>query len=228
MKTLPSNHTVGSFDKELGNITKNIHKMAENLVAMLDVFKESIGKPQKETIKKVAKMDDKIDELEQKVEAEAMAFIALRSPMAIDLRFVISAIRIATILERCGDIAQNSTNKIVTLDSAIPKNYAPKLDEMATSAIKMILNAVHGFQKYDVHHADKVWRREDEVDELADEMFDIIKSDIKKNPAKTDSLLPILLVVKALERIADYAVKITKIVHYIESGKRISEKDIVG
>ncbi len=219
------NHTVTAFDQDLKKITQNLYSMNELVVDSMKLFKQSLTNQAAECVQNAKDIDDKINSLEKQVEKLSTNIIALRHPMAVDLRFVISAIKISTMIERQGDIIEKAVRKVLAISPNLLATYRPQLEEIADMDIEMLGHAIKGFNEQDIQEANKVWRMEDKVDDYCDALFDRIKSDIRKEPNEVDHYISLMLVVRALERMADYCTKITKALHYVTSGERVSEKD---
>jgi len=215
-------HTVSSYDSELKDITKDLKEMGKLVGEILAVFSGFVSGAAGDASSEVTAIDKKINKLNEDVEGKALNVIALRNPLAVDLRFVVSSIKIATILERMGDIAKSSTNNLVKHDSEVAKKYEKDLSKMSELVTKMINNSVKGFGKFDTEKADKVWSKEDKVDDLAESLFDKLQNDMS-NKSSVAEAMSLLLVIKNLERMGDYATNVTKIVHYVASGERWSE-----
>lgn len=221
-------HTVSSYDKELSTISQDLVSMSNLVGDIVSVFIETISEQSDKNVDKVRKIDSKVNELDKQVEEISTNIIALRNPLAIDLRYVISAIKISTIVERQGDMIKNATKKLIDIDRKVIKKYDEDLKELSKKTFQMLLDSVKGFSRHDTGDANKVWRAEDKVDELADKTFDKIKKDIEnlqKSKGSVDDYVNMMLIVKSLERFGDYCTKITKAVHYVTSGKRVSEDD---
>jgi phosphate transport system protein len=218
-------HTVSSFDKELKNIAEYIESMSELVISTMNTFINNLSNQSGETVAKVREIDDKVNELEKQVQMLSTNLIALRNPLAVDLRYLISAIKVSTIIERQGDMIESAVRKILRVD---PKNldvYKADLDALVQTDIEMMKIAVSGFKNLDEKEANKVWRMEDKADDMADAIFSRIKKDIQKNPANVDDFVSMMLIVRSLERIADYCTNIAKAVNYVTSGERVSEAD---
>ena len=218
-------HTVSSFDKELKNIAEYIESMSELVISTMNTFINNLSNQSGETVAKVREIDDKVNELEKQVQMLSTNVIALRNPLAVDLRYLISAIKVSTIIERQGDMIESAVRKILRVD---PKNldvYKADLDALVQTDIEMMKIAVSGFKNLDEKEANKVWRMEDKADDMADAIFSRIKKDIQKNPANVDDFVSMMLIVRSLERIADYCTNIAKAVNYVTSGERVSEAD---
>lgn len=225
MATELKNHTVTAFDQDLKKINKSLYDMNELVVGSMKLLKESLSNQTSESIQNARDIDNKINEIEKQVETLSTNIIALRHPMAVDLRFVISAIKVSTMVERQGDIIEKAVRKVLAINPNLLASYRIQLEEIADMDIEMLSHAIRGFNEQDIQEANKVWRLEDKVDDYCDALFDRIKSDIRSNPNEVDHYISLMLVVRALERMADYCTKITKALHYVTSGERVSEKD---
>lgn len=218
-------HTVTSFDKELKNISEKVASMGYLVRDVMNIFIQTLSSPKSENLDKVKQIDGKINELDGLVEKLSTNIIALRHPLAVDLRYVIAATKISTIIERQGDMVESCLRKLLNLNEKILPNYIDELTMVAEWASEMLEYSVSGFKNQDTSEANRVWRLEDKVDDLCDQLFIKIKNDVKSNPSEIDCYVSVMLIVRNLERIADYCTKITKSVHYVTSGERVSEKD---
>lgn len=218
-------HTVSSFDKELDNIASRVFSMGELVIDVVKIFLDTLSDPKGENLSKVENIDEKINELDRNVEKLSTNIIALRHPLAIDLRYVIAATKISTIIERQGDMIESAVRKLLNIDNKVLGEYKESLTLVANYGIEMLGHAIKGYKTQDTNEANKVWRIEDKVDDLCDELFAKVKNDIRNNPQEVDGYVSIMLIVRGLERMADYCTKITKAVHYVTSGERVSEKD---
>lgn len=218
-------HTVTSFDKELKDISSRLVKMSKYSVDIMNIFLKNLSDPSDKHIEKVKEIDKNVNTLDKEIEKLSTSIIALRHPMAIDLRYVISATKIATIIERQGDIIKSAVKKLTTIDKNIFEPYKKDLAKVCKLVIEMTENSVLGFSNQDTEDANKVWRTEDKVDTLCDDMIGRVKEDIKRDPEEIDNYVSMILIIRNLERCGDYCTKITKAVHYVASGKRVSEGD---
>lgn len=225
MEKVLQTHTVSSFDKELDNISTRVVSMSELVRDVIKIFLETLSDPRGENLNKVEDIDEKVNELDRLVERLSTNIIALRHPLAVDLRYVIAATKISTIIERQGDMIESAVRKILNIEQNILNEYKDNLTLVANYAVEMLGFAIKGYKNQDTNEANKVWRIEDKVDDLCDELFIKIKNDIRQSPNDVDSYVSVMLIVRGLERIADYCTKITKAVHYVTSGERVSEKD---
>lgn len=217
-------HTVSSYDKEFKEITQAIRAMGDVIEGVLDLMEKSLETPDTALFKQARTLGDKLGVLNQRVEELSITVLALRQPLAVDLRFTVSTLKIATMLERMGDLAQNSVRRATELKISIPENCKKDIREMVNQIRKMVRNVVKGFGKIDTARADKVWNKEEKVDKLAHKLFNTAKANMKDDPKNIDMHANIVLVMKNLERIGDYATNVAKVVHYVSSGEMLMEE----
>jgi phosphate transport system protein len=170
----------------------------------------------------VLERDNEIDELEVEIEGLAISLLALQQPMARDLRFIVSAIKITGDLERVGDHAVNiaeSAQRVIDTKSAIPA--PPEIKEIADRARKMLSDALDAMVRLDGALGRDVCRRDDDVDKLHESVFRIMLTHMAENPALISAGLTVLLVSRNLERVADLATNIAEDAVYLAEGKII-------
>lgn len=222
---LQRSHTVSSFDKDLKNISEYIESMSNLIIGSINTFVANLSNQSGETAAKVREIDNQVNELEKQVQMLSTNLIALRNPFADDLRYLISAIKISTILERQGDMVESAVRKILRIKIETISEHKNDLSELAQNCIEMLQTSVKGFKSQDEKEANKVWRMEDKVDDLSDTIFMNLKKGIQKHPENVDDYVSLMLIVRGLERFADYCTNIAKAVNYITSGERVSEAD---
>jgi phosphate transport system protein len=218
-------HTVSSFDKELKTISRSLIMMGDMITELLGIFLETLSNPEDSNISGVKEKDKRVNEIDTQVEKLSTNIIALRHPLAVDLRYVIAATKISTMIERQGDMVESAIKKIAGVNPEISGRYKESLTEMAKYNIEMINYAIKGFSNQDTNNANKVWRIEDKIDDLSDNCFTRIKEDLKKDSTYTDDYVSLMLIVRSLERVGDYCTKVTKAVHWVITGKRVRESD---
>ena len=166
--------------------------------------------------------DREVDSLEVEIEQLAISLLALQQPMARDLRFIISAIRITGDLERVGDHAVNigqSALRMVELRTAVAP--PPEIEEMSFRARKMLSDALDAVVRLDGTLGRDVCRRDDQVDALHESVFRILLTHMMEDPATITAALELLLVSRNLERVADLATNVAEDAVYLAEGKTI-------
>ena len=167
--------------------------------------------------------DRRIDELEQAVETRAVRMIALRQPMASDLRHAIAAIKIATDLERIGDLASNIAKRSIVLqdDFEIPKRLMQGIVRMGRLAQGQLKNVLDSYSNNDAHIASEVWTSDDEIDAMYNSVFRELLTYMMEDPRTISACTHLLFVAKNIERIGDHATNIAEAIRYNITGERV-------
>lgn len=161
-----SQHTLRSYDQQLERLTQLILEMGGEVRKMIIEAKKTFRSRDEGRVAEAKSADKIINELDQRIEDEAVTVIALQSPMAIDLRFVISVLKITTMLERAGDLAKNTIKRTIKMGDFAPEPITQKLERMADVAAEMLDLALESFDQKDNEKAASVWKRDEEIDEL--------------------------------------------------------------
>lgn len=192
---------------------------AEQLIdAAVDAFHTRDGKKADEVIDG----DAALDALELEVEQLAVALLALQQPMARDLRFIISAIKVSSDLERVGDHAVNIAECVHRiLESKLTVPASPEIEDMAVRARRMLSDALDAFVRGDGALARDVCRADDQVDALHGSIFRVLLTHMMADPRTINAGLEVLLVSRNLERVADLATNIGEDAVFLAEGKQI-------
>ena len=208
------------FDEELKELHKDILKMG--ILAQEAIFKsiEALKNRDKEQAKEVIDSDDKIDELELVVDERCIDLIARHQPMAGDLRFITTGMKINAELERIADLAVDIAQRVLELvDKPLLKPLIdiPKLSEIAQN---MVRDSIDAFVKRDVSLAKKVVLSDEEADNLRNLVQEELINDyLAKDPSTAVRAVPLLLITRHLERICDHTTNIAEDVIYMVAGK---------
>ena len=217
-----TDHTVKGYDKDLESLSRKIAEMdgiAEKmLVDSLDAltsFNVDLGQ-------KVVASDSRLDALQREVEELAVLTIARRQPMAIDLREIVAAIRIAGDLERVGDLAKNIAKRTVKIavEARLPRAIIglKHMGEIATLQLKDVLDA---YSQRDFDRARSVWNRDAELDALEDSVFRDLLTFMLEDPRNISFCAHLLFCSKNIERAGDHATNIAETVHYLVTGANL-------
>ena len=218
-------HTVKSFDDEISQLRGLIAQMgglAEVAIqgAMLALIKHDSASAQK-----VIDDDRKIDALEVEVEKLAVQIIALRAPMADDLREVVAALKISGVVERIGDYAKNIAKRSGQVEGRSKLEPLTLLPAMADIAASMVHDVLNAYAARDAAKALEVIQRDQKVDNFYDSIFRNLVSHMMENPATISSAAQLLFVAKNLERIGDHATNVAEMVHYAATGDHPAERE---
>jgi phosphate transport system protein len=213
------------FHEQLDQLKQRLLDMSERAEALVDLSVDALLHRDAGKAGAVVEGDREIDALEVEVEGLAVSLLALQQPMARDLRFIISAIKISSDLERVGDHAVNiaqSTLRLVEMKSHITPD--PEIEDMARRARHMLGDALDSFVRSDGALGRDVCRRDDVVDALHDSLFRILLTHMLEDPTTISAALELFLVSRNLERVADLATNIAEDAVYLAEGKTIKHR----
>jgi phosphate transport system protein len=164
--------------------------------------------------------DDKLDQMQIDIERKAIKLIALRQPVAQDLRRTVAAMKISSNLERCGDLAKNIAKRALVVSEAEPMTpltrSIERMGHLVTGRLKDVLDA---YTSSNVNRAVGVWWRDEEVDEHYNSLFRELLTYMMADPRTITSCAHLLFVAKNLERIGDHATNIAEIIHFELTGE---------
>ena len=215
-----------SFDSELAELNGLILKMGS--MAEIAIYKsvEALKNRDEKMAKETIERDNDIDCLELEIQDRAITLIATRQPMAADLRFITTAMSIATDLERIGDLSVDVSQKNLELlkwPLLKPLIDTPKLADIAKEMIK---ESIDTFVKKDSTRSLKIHKMETEADKLRDLITDELTQIMMKDPQTVPKAIPLLLIARFLERICDHAMNIAEDVVYMVEAKVVKHMPI--
>ena len=218
-----SDHIVKSYDEELKRLTGEIQRMGALALSQLDAAIDAVMERDSDAALKIAQGDSAIDALEHEVSHDVVRLLALRQPMARDLREILAALRIAADIERIGDYAANVAKRSIVLNQAAPVQltYAlPRLARLAESLVRDVLGAYHD---NDADRALAAWTRDEELDEQYTGLFRELLTYMMEDPRNITSCTHLLFMAKNLERIGDHATNIAENVYFLVHGVEINQ-----
>lgn len=221
-------HTVRSYGKQLEQLLRLITDMGGEVSKQIVAAKQSFRSRDEQNVADAKAADKHINHLDNKIEEEATIVLALQNPLAIDLRFVTSVLKITGMLERAGDLAKNTVKRSVKMGSSVPEPVIQKLERMADIIVEMLSDALAAFAQQDNEKAIAVWKRDEEIDDLYHEVFTAMQQEMTKSPDNAEACTHVVFAAKNLERIADYTTNLAKTVYYVTSGERASKKVLKG
>jgi phosphate transport system protein len=213
------------FHEQLEQLKQRLLDMSERAEVLVDLSVDALLHRDGGKADAVIRADSELDALEVEVEGLAVSLLALQQPMARDLRFIISAIKISSDLERVGDHAVNiaqSTQRLAELKSKITPD--PEIEDMARRARYMLGDSLDAFVRGDGALGRDVCRRDDQVDALHDSLFRILLTHMLEDPTTISAALELFLVSRNLERVADLATNIAEDAVYLAEGKTIKHR----
>ena len=219
-------HIVKSYEDELNTLGAACVRLGGLAESQLGDAVDAVVRRDPALATKVLQQDDRLDEIEADVEQKAIRLIALRQPMANDLRKTMAAMKIASNLERCGDLAKNIAKRTMVLSDIEPmpalSRSIERMGRLVETRLKEVLDA---YISNDPDRAMNVWRRDHEVDEHYNSLFRELLTYMMGDPRTITACAHLLFVAKNLERIGDHATNIAEIVHYEITGEQVSPAD---
>ncbi|MDF0488798.1 phosphate signaling complex protein PhoU [Sphingomonas sp. H39-1-10] len=218
-------HTIKVFDDEIGQLRGLIAQMGGLAEQAIDDAIEALKHHDLETAAEIVRNDKKIDQLEVQAEELAVRIIALRAPLADDLRDVVAALKIAGVIERIADYAKNIAKRTPLIDSHGQIEPLSVLPAMATLAIEMVHDVLDAFAARDPEAAQQVCARDRAVDDFYNSLFRVLVTHMMENPATIGQVTHLLFIAKNLERIGDHATNIAEMVYFAATGTHMAERD---
>lgn len=218
-------HTVKSFDEDISQLRGLIAQMGGLAEVGIQSAMSALVKHDAEAAAQVVANDKKIDALEQEVDRLAVQIIALRAPMADDLREVVAALKISGVVERIGDYAKNIAKRSGNVEGRSKLEPLTLLPAMAEIAQSMVHDVLDSYAARDAAKAADVIERDRKVDNFYDSIFRNLVSHMMENPSTISSAAQLLFVAKNLERIGDHATNIAEMVHYAATGEHPTERE---
>jgi len=216
-------HTVKSFEDELKQLDSMIAEMGGMAEAQLAAAVDCLLRRDVDAAMTVKQADKKIDTIEQDVDECATRMLALRQPMANDLRTVIVALKTASVIERIGDYSKNIAKRTNVLAQCPQLGASYSVQQMAGLVQNMIRDVLDAYVTRDADKADEVRLRDEEVDELHTSLFREILTYMMEDPHKITAGTHTLFVTKNIERIGDHATNIAENVHFLVHGQMPEE-----
>jgi phosphate transport system protein len=215
-----TDHIVSSFDQELRELRNMIAEMggyAEKSVvdSVAALIKRDVALAQR-----VIVLDGAIDALQRTIEEKAIHVIARRQPMAVDLREIVSALRVSNDLERIGDLGKNIAKRVVALNGQIQQGKIfGGFDHMAEMVLEQLKQVLDAFAQRNVEEALAVWNSDGAIDAMYTSLFRELLTYMMEDPRNIGFCTHLLFCAKNIERIGDHATNIAETVHYLVTGQ---------
>ncbi|WP_397418653.1 phosphate signaling complex protein PhoU [Phenylobacterium sp.] len=217
-------HTLKAVDAELAGLGHDLAAMGDLAVAQVRSAIDVFVSHDQVTAQKVIRGDDALDLQDAEIERRAVKFIALRQPVADDLRRVVAAMKISTQLERCGDLGKNIAKRVARMDAGAPADQAEMIGGLGRMAAARLAAVVDAYRRDDAQGAYTVWASDTEIDERHEAVLrDIISRMTATSEAVADGA-HLLFIAKNLERIGDHATNIAELVHYQITGQDLADR----
>ena len=217
-------HTLKAFDEDLDRLRALISEMGGLAEHAIRESMRCLVERDLDGAAAIVEDDKKIDALEVETEKRAVQLIALRAPMAADLRDIVAALKISSVVERIGDYAKNIAKRVPLLDNLGNIEPLSLLPEMARIATEMVHNVLVAFVERDAEAAIRVIERDRAVDDFYNSIFRTLLTFMMENPQNIGQSTHLLFVAKNVERVGDHSTNIAEIVYYAATGEYFGDR----
>ena len=219
-------HTIRAFDTDLQQLAGKVAEMGRLDGEQIADAITSLLERDTALAEQVIATDDRVDDLQREIEEKAVATIARRQPMAIDLREIVGTLRISNDLERIGDLAENIAKRVLLL---LPKEFrlnavALQLQYMDNLVRDQLVRVLQSYEHRNVVLALDVWHKDQEIDALNSSLFRELLTYMMEDPRNITFCSHMLFCAKNVERAGDHATNIAETVYYIVEGHQLKEK----
>jgi phosphate transport system protein len=218
-------HTVKAFDADIGQLRGLVSQLGGLAEEAIERAMRALQRSDLDLAAQVRADDRQMDAIAAEVERLAVQIIALRAPMAVDLREVVAALKIAGVLERVGDYAKNIAKRVALIEGEHRIEPISVLPAMARMAAEMVRNALDAFAARDPDGAMRVCASDAALDDFYDAIFRTLVTHMVENPKTIGQVAHLLFVAKNLERIGDHATNVAEMVYFAATGARMADRD---
>lgn len=218
-------HTTKAFDGDLQELMRLVAEMGGLAERQIVDGVDALVRRDAVLGTRVVATDQEIDQLQRAIEERAVLTIARRQPMAVDLRAIVGALRVATDLERIGDLSKNIGKRVAALDSDFqPLQLIRGLEHMTDLVLAQVKNALDAYAARDLPAAMDVWNGDEEVDAICTSLFRELLTYMMEEPRNISLCIHLMFCAKNIERIGDHATNIAETLFYMVEGQPILDK----
>ena len=210
-----NDHTVKSFGEQLEALSALVAQMGGLAEAQFAAAMDAISRRDNVAAERAVGGDARIDEIQQEIEERALKLLALRQPMAVDLRETLAAIKTAAELERIGDLAKNIAKRAMVLNREPPIRLTQSLARMGKAAQNQLKQVLDSFSNRNAEEAEIVWNRDGEIDEIYNSLFRELLTYMMEDPRTIGMGTHLLFVAKNIERAGDHCTNIAEVVYHM-------------
>jgi phosphate transport system protein len=208
-------HTVKSFGEQLEALSALVAQMGGLAEAQFAAAIEAIARRDSAAAERAVAGDARIDEVQQEIEDRALKLLALRQPMAVDLRETLAAVKTAAELERIGDLAKNIAKRALVLNREPPIRLTQSLARMGKASQNQLKEVLDAFTSRNAEEAEAVWNRDGEIDEIYNSLFRELLTYMMEDPRTIGLCTHLLFVAKNIERAGDHCTNIAEVVYHM-------------
>jgi phosphate transport system protein len=216
-------HTVRAFGEELQTLTAEVARLGGPAEDQVSDAIQAVARRDADLAEAVIERDKRLDNLQADIERKALRLIALRQPVAQDLRHTVAAMKISMQLERCGDQAKNIAKRCLVLTQSEPLiPLTRSIERMGVLVAGRLRDVLDSYTSSQVEGAVSVWNRDDEIDEHYNSLFRELLTYMMGDPRTINPCAHLLFIAKNLERVGDYATNIAEMIHFEITGEELS------
>jgi phosphate transport system protein len=216
-------HIVSAFDEDLTQVQAKISEMGGLAEELLSKALDSVHARDAKLAREVIERDKALDAMEMALEESVVRIIAQRQPVASDLRVLIAAMKIASTLERIGDLSKNIAKRAIPLSSARPIKLTSSIVRMGKQTLAQLSDVLNAHASRDVDLAVQIWNQDYEIDEAYNAIFREVVTYMVEDSRLIGAGAQLMFIAKNLERIGDHTTLISEMVHYIVTGKPLGD-----
>ncbi len=218
-------HTIKAFDADLQELARMIAEMGGLAERQIGDALDALNRRDRALAGGVIASDTRIDVLQREIEEKAILTIARRQPMAVDLRDIVSALRVSNDLERIGDLAKNIAKRVEAVGSELTLQKVMRgVEHMTELVLTQIKDVLDAYARRDVVKAVQVWRGDEEVDAVNNSLFRELLTYMMEDPRNISVCIHLLFCAKNIERMGDHATNIAETIYYMVEGQTLTDE----
>jgi phosphate transport system protein len=218
-------HTTKAFDIDLQEISRLVAEMGGLAEKQIADSVDALAKRDAERGRRVIAIDVSIDALQREIEEKSVLTIARRQPMAVDLREIVGALRVANDLERIGDLAKNVAKRVMAISSDFhPQKLIRGVEHMAAMVLGQVKEVLDSYASHDLKRALVVWKGDEEVDAMCTSLFRELLTYMMEDPRNITFCIHLMFCAKNIERMGDHATNIAETVYYMIEGRALADE----
>ena len=218
-------HTAKAFDVDLQEITRMVAEMGGLAERQIADSVDALARRDSDRAQRTVAGDPSIDALQAEIEEKAVLTIARRQPMAVDLREIIGALRVANDLERIGDLAKNIGKRVLALDGEFhPPKLIRGVEHMGALVLTQLKEVLDSYAGHDLKKAMVVWNGDEEIDAMCTSLFRELLTYMMEDPRNITFCIHLMFCAKNIERMGDHATNIAETVYYMIEGHAIADQ----
>jgi phosphate transport system protein len=218
-------HTTKAFDVDLQELARMVAEMGGLAEKQIADSVDALVKRDGDRAQRVVAIDVAIDALQREIEERAVLTIARRQPMAVDLREIVSALRVANDLERIGDLAKNIGKRVAALTGDFhPQKLIRGVEHMAALVLGQLKEVLDSYAGHDLSKALVVWNGDEEVDAMCTSLFRELVTYMMEDPRNITFCIHLMFCAKNIERMGDHATNIAETVYFMIEGRAIADE----